>query len=785
MGAWAALCVSFALVSPAVALDWPGRIESVEEAYAHQTDAESRVSALDELRNLGAGEATPLLVRALADRLPEVRAAAAEVAGELRAFEVLDVLVGRLSDRSPAVRSAAVRALGVMRARDAVGPASRLLADSVAEVRVAAVQALGEIGSAEAIVPIVDVLTDRSRDVVVAALGAMGRLGQPGTVYAVLERAHDPVEPIAIAAVDALIALRAEEARPALIALSQTGRPEVALAAIVGLGELGAAEAVPVLVSEVLSQRVDRGAGAAVAALVALDDPSGIEPLLPVLLARPTVVAPYYEAMGMRAWPALAATYERLAGPDGERSGRVLDVWLASGDARALDAAEELVAIAPPEEGGDAALLGLYTTSPTAGAFCRAARLVPRPMPVEAFEFWAGWAAGSGASECFEPLVSDLDGASTVEVLVVLRALGDAAPSITASLVDRSVDIGAIEWRDGSDLVSVLAALGPPGRDGLARMLTSEDSRLRREASFALAELPPALEDHGGDRSLLTVDVAEELRASGPYVAQLDTATAAQLLAEPFARGTPGVLIEVLELARHRCLPLDSTRLETVLRSEDYWIRRKAFEYAFACASETAAAGFTVEIPDPTVRALGAAFASPEALADVASDPGRSDVERIASLRVLASADPDTARSAATALRDDRSPIVAAAAWSVAGTEDGPAAALFVALASEHPVERAAIYAALARSHPDTPLDHARRREDDPAVRRVLDDAAPYVHGATVFLVDADTGLPRRDEAVFALFGDGSFDLRRSDREGRVSWRRDDVITVLHVASSP
>ena len=116
-------------------------------------DVAARRKAAEWLGTLGgataAAEGTPALLEALADRSPEVRAAAALALARRRETHAIVTIAAWLSGGDPGLRRSAAEALGIF------GPAAvpallDLLERGSPEARVSAVQALAEIGDARA-----------------------------------------------------------------------------------------------------------------------------------------------------------------------------------------------------------------------------------------------------------------------------------------------------------------------------------------------------------------------------------------------------------------------------------------------------------------------------------------------------------------------------------------------------------------------------------------------------------------------------------------------------------
>jgi hypothetical protein len=171
---------------------------------------------------------------------------------------------------------------------------------------------------------------------------------------------------------------------------------------------------------------------------------------------------------------------------------------------------------------------------------------------------------------------------------------------------------------------------------------------------------------------------------------------------------------------------------------------------------------------------LSAELASPDLLA-LAMDAAESDYLRVSSIRELSMRGD---LEGLAPLKRARSETVAAATWLGVGDARPALDVALSGIAVTRPLERAAIFQSLQGEMDDGMTAHAVRREDDANALRILSRASAY-GSVVVYLVDHASGYPRQDEDVFFIYTDGTFDIARSDSQGLVVSRRDDVRAIF------
>jgi HEAT repeat protein len=144
-------------------------------------DASGRWWAARALAEVGGEPSALLLVGALVDADPDVRACACLALGRGGAVEAAPDLAGRLGDESAFVAAIAADALSML-GKGAVPALAQALHHERPAVRLLAVRALGRTGSEQAVEPLCGVLEDPSYLVSHMALEALEGLGV-GMVY--------------------------------------------------------------------------------------------------------------------------------------------------------------------------------------------------------------------------------------------------------------------------------------------------------------------------------------------------------------------------------------------------------------------------------------------------------------------------------------------------------------------------------------------------------------------------------------------------------------------------
>jgi VWFA-related protein len=451
----------------------------------HAGDAAARRKAAEWLGAVGAGAAAEPLLRALEDRSPEVRAAAAASLGRIRDPRAIPALVGLLGDPDGRTSRAALEAL------QGFGPAAvpaliGTLERGRPSAQVDALRALAAIGDARAIQAITRLALppppatasptgaaheprgrpDADPRVRAWALWSLASMGRPDAAPALAQAAADPDPAIRGVAARALGELGSLEALPPLARAAGDEAPEVrreALASLERILEPGAEE----LVSS--SGRLPAGR------LVRLAD----DVFDPLLAAFRAPEGPAAEA-AIQAFSSLAGERVIEAGAlaleDPETRAALLGRWRVLRD-RSVEA---LATIAFPPPAAPAA--------DPEGAGGRAARDRPRVVGdgLRAAALAALGASGSPAAVAIllgglaEPEGTGLLAEEAREALVRLTGETFARHAFRA--------IGGRPRQRGAELGRTVLGLGV---DGLLRLLDDGDSAGRQEAARALGESKP------------------------------------------------------------------------------------------------------------------------------------------------------------------------------------------------------------------------------------------------------------------------------------------------------
>lgn len=716
-------------------------------------DAKVRITAAHALAQHGALEAVPVLMTWLTDPDPQIKQAGARVLGELGAAEAVPALVRSLGDPDPQVRFEVVIALGKIGTPEVVVALLGRLEDDKAEVRAAAVDQLAAIGDPRAVVPLVGAFDDASVDVRIAAVRAVGRLGDLAAVPALIRSLADSNDRVAVEAVGAIGNLRAVEAAPLLIEELERGRAHAYRVKVAyALGQLGAAghdEALRVLVRLLADRRMRtaavealRAAGrAAVPALIAhLDGELEGDPASAVELLR--------DAADPAATPALVAELGRARVP----RELVLQAIGAAGDGRAL-----IPVLALLEDPDPAVRLSAM----------RALRPLLDPRAADVL-------IGALSDADLEVRVLAADYLGAIRARAAVPALTAIATAPRDKLRLRYTAIGALgaigDERAAAPLIELLA----DGPRALRRPAALALARIRAPSSVApLVEL---VRGRRGNRVFA-------LRALGGVLRDRPHPEVVTLLADIARRGrTPDAVAAIDALAAIGDPAAGSTLLE--LARGDDGARARA-----ACAALA-----TVEAPGRVAVLLEA----------LARSDDRVSAEAAWALGVIGdhAAVPALARAAsgrawATAIN---------ASWALAAS-DAPVDAVQLVRLLHHPNRFVRVNAARALgrrrvAEGDAPLRVALQRDpswlvraaaaaalhqlggaDDALARAARGDASEYVRAAAaappeappprdqfleLFVVDADSGEPARNEPYFIAASDGLVTAHHTDVTGQI-----------------
>ncbi|MBR1368603.1 hypothetical protein RJ53_03425 [Methanocalculus chunghsingensis] len=199
-------------------------------------DEESRLIALDALLTIGP-PALPVLIGALSDTSPPVRAAAAEMIGEIGEPSAARYLLPLLADGEGAVRAMAARSLGKLRSTDAISPLITCLPDLKADVKREAVIALGRIGR-PAVENLVATLNGPSDEIRRGAAEALGEIGDQRAIPHLVNLLGSDNAGVRAAAIEALKRFDVAVIRP-LEEILAAGSREEKLAALLILADIG------------------------------------------------------------------------------------------------------------------------------------------------------------------------------------------------------------------------------------------------------------------------------------------------------------------------------------------------------------------------------------------------------------------------------------------------------------------------------------------------------------------------------------------------------------------
>jgi len=475
---------------------------------------------LSQIDREAAQQLLPLLVEALRDDEPRVRARVALALGQMgsAAREAVAALGELLNDADPRVRAGAATALGKigLDARTTIPELTKRLKDPVVPVRYLAAVALGQMGSAaqEAVPPLTIVqATDTDSGVRVEAASALEAIDPPFPVVLHALTAPDPGR--RLWAVSVLLALgpKAWVAVPNLVVvLERDEAAKVRAAAAVALGKIGpeASSAGPVLI-EALKDRESRVRMAAALALGLLGPAvkgSGAALAHALSDAEEEVAGESATALGNLGPEAEAAVPQLallLKDRDQTLRRRGCHVLARIGPTarRAAPALVEALHDSDAELRANAAR-ALVSAGPQPGA--------PLPALLEALRstetFVRAWAAlslgqiGPGAAEAVGPLLTALqDDEASVRSAVGL-ALSRIGPPAVPALVKA---LHHVNPRVRMEAARALGSMGMGSRRALAPLketLRDEAGEVGRAAAGALGQIAQGLQLAQQTRSL-------------------------------------------------------------------------------------------------------------------------------------------------------------------------------------------------------------------------------------------------------------------------------------------
>ncbi len=204
-----------------------------------------RIDAIRSLAELGAAQAVPPLI-AIAEAKasdPNLKLEAVTALGQLRAAEAIDLLIEAITDPWPTMRAAGFIAMARIDPDTLLSAVSGLDADRHWAVRAALATALGSIDAERGRPRLVEMLGDEDQRVIPAVLSALVSSGWTGAEAALIERlkADDPV--VRRSAATNLVRLKSRTSVPALVEAYDRAEKDptyvaraAVLAAVVALG---------------------------------------------------------------------------------------------------------------------------------------------------------------------------------------------------------------------------------------------------------------------------------------------------------------------------------------------------------------------------------------------------------------------------------------------------------------------------------------------------------------------------------------------------------------------
>jgi HEAT repeat protein len=757
-----------AFVAPVHALTWPSRVTELEQRF-ESNDALVREDVVQELATLPAVDVLPLLLRALNDTNAEVRAAAASAAGQLGAIEVLPALRLLLGDRQAQVREAAATAMGLLRAPGSLDALGRSLADRESAVRVAAATAIAQLGLPDGAAVLSEALRDRNAEVAIAAAQGLAVLAQPGSVYALIEAMSASSERASIAAIEAVAALRAVEAVPSLANLARSdARPLVRAAAAHALGDIASPEAVAYLLTLAEFAQGSDQLPVYVESFRRTQDATPWSALLPLAARDPAAWSDVFRDVSPEFYPAFSQLWAAVPDPDSASARAFLYLWMSSGDPEAIAVWMSATSASPPE------LLSALQRNGSSEAFCRAVDRLGMAADYRASLF--AWATGIPDEGCAHDYLRALHERGAAASLLTWSDDSElwSSPVSTPllAILSEALQSTTLRWEEGRRVVSWLAS--DVTVDGVMTPLwaltLSEDVRLQREAAYALG----GLADSQWTDDALQAMASRAQNAPGLLKSLVGVrADRLQRLVFPplvgLAESNDDLLIELLALASRTGAELGTALPSRACSADRFWLRRAGWQYRL----RTGELGLG-EIPqgvDPWLDGLAMSLAPAEDPLRVAVDRAQPVDVRVAAIGTL-DVPPEVA------LRDqllaDRDAAVVAATWlQLAALDALPdrSALVFRAASAPSAVERAVLYALIVEDEVASALPAFGRvvaAESDAWALRVA-QSRPSQDPVQLFVVDGLVGVPVADVPVVALYLDGTWELGRTDAEGRWS----------------
>lgn len=266
------------------------------------------------LGQIGDPSAAPPLIKIIQDARsdPYVRLEAVSAVGHLRAAGVYDLLLDALSDPSPAIRAAALQSTATFDPDAFVAVLSGLDVDPNWTVRAALASVLGTLPPGAGLPRLMSLLNDSDQRVIPAVIGSLVKLHAPDLEATLLDRlnAEDPV--VRAAAASGLGALKPAAGAQALAAAYTAGERDSTFvaraAALAALMKYGPAAAAPVLRTALADK--DWAVRLRAAMFLKQIEPSAAADLDTQIRPAPTRVAPdAYQAGGLVTPPVSTQVY--------------------------------------------------------------------------------------------------------------------------------------------------------------------------------------------------------------------------------------------------------------------------------------------------------------------------------------------------------------------------------------------------------------------------------------------------------------------------------------------
>lgn len=242
-----------------------------------------RRNAIFVLRQLGAVEAAPSIQRCLDDPEISVQVQAIYTVSKLGGEGALRLVVDKMKDDRVEIRSAAIEGMSYF-GEKAIPHVTSILSGGSSDAKISAIKSLGLIGSNKGIPYILKVLGDRNPGVRYQACETLGEFKNSGVAPKLIELFNDPDSEVREAANEAVSKVAADS-KPLLMRLLRKGTELEKINTAIVVRKVKLEEFSP-QIAELIKDPSSDVRISAVTALLELEDPETVEPLVNSLLDK-------------------------------------------------------------------------------------------------------------------------------------------------------------------------------------------------------------------------------------------------------------------------------------------------------------------------------------------------------------------------------------------------------------------------------------------------------------------------------------------------------------------